>query len=614
MIKHTNKKTSGTVVLALTAAGSVLLPIAASAAEWSFHNDNRLTVGAAMRTESRDPDLIGIGNGGNAFSTNGDDGNLAFDAGDIVSAAAKLTSDLTVTRGDFGVFVRGSYVFNQKLNSFTPFDRNNYYTPTPGLPDPGVGLTPTGRPSEVPISVYDKRTEDVRNYVGNDADLLDAYVYGSVDVGLFDLSFKIGRQVINWGESTFVLHGINSIIELDANQARVPGAELDEIFMPTAMAWFSTYLFDAINVEAFYQLKWDHSEIDAAGTYLSTNDFAGTGGQRANITFGLPPENFPNTTIPRIADRDPGNDGQFGLKVNFFIESLNDMDLSFYAMNYHSRLPVVSGYSKASYAAPSTTGRYFLEYPEDIQLYGTSFNTVVGNWSWQGEYSYKVDQPLQFDDVEVLLAGVGLPSQVTPSPALPFGSALGGKYIRGWQRHDVSQADFSVTRIFGPLRATRWDQLIFVAEAAAVYVHDLPPQSVMRYDGPGTYAPGDADVAALVSASTVPAFGIAVPQQTEGYATAFSWGYKLAARATYNNVFERFRVEPSLRFDHDVAGITPTPITNFVKDRKQVSAHVAVNYLQAWTVKAGYYMYFDAGQQNLWGDRDYADLVFEYNF
>lgn len=574
--------------------------------------DNKLSVGAAWRVESRDLTYVGIGNGGRAFSTNNDDGNLAFDDGDIVSAAAKITSDLTLTRGNFGVFVRGSYVYNHRLDDYDYFNPNNYYTPMPGAPDVGVGLTPTGRPSEVPISVFDERTEAVRDYVGNYFDLLDAYVFGNVDIGDRMLAFRIGRQVLNWGESTFVLHGINSLLTFDQNRQRVPGFEIEELLLPTAMAWVSMSLFSGASVEAFYQLDWDRTEIDAAGTFLSVNDFATIGGQRANLTFGLPPENFPNTTIPRAPNREPSSSGQFGVRLTLLVPQLNDMDLSLYAMNYHSRLPLVSGTSKASFAAPASTGNYFLEYPEDIQLYGISFNTVIGSWSVQGEYSYKVDQPLQVEDVEVLLAGVGLPSQITADPA--FGGALGGKYLRGYRRHDVSQADFGVTYAIGPSVLTGWDQLLFIGEIAGVYVHDLPPQSMLRYEGPGTYTPGDASVAALVSASTLPALGSAVPQETDGWATAISWGYKMVARAQYNNVFGSLRVEPTLRFDHDVRGVTPTPITNFLQDRRQISASIAAFYLQTWSVEAGYTRYFGGGRYNLLNDRDFVTAVIKYAF
>src|SRR3546814_10149958 len=88
----------------------------------------------------------------------------------------------------------------------------------------------------------------------------------------------------------------------------------------------------------------------------------------ADLSFGLAPEGTPNETIPRLPDNKPGKSGQFGGKVSFFIPALNEMDLSFYAMKYNSRLPVISGISKSSYAAPSETGRYFIEYPDDIQI------------------------------------------------------------------------------------------------------------------------------------------------------------------------------------------------------------------------------------------------------
>ncbi|WP_281783131.1 DUF1302 domain-containing protein [Sinimarinibacterium flocculans] len=598
---------------ALVSAGGTASALSTELAGVDVRLDNKLSLGAAWRVESRSDTLVGRGNGGQAFSTNGDDGNLAFDSGDVVAAAAKITSDLTLSKGNFGVFLRGTYLFDQRLNDYDFFNADNYYTPTPGAPDVGVGLTPISRrPSEVPISVFNQRTDASRDYLGNNADLLDAYVFGSLELGSRYMAFKIGRQVLNWGESTFVLHGINSLLTVDQNKQRVPGFEIEELLLPTALAWASISVTSGVSVEAFYQLDWDHTEIDAAGSFWSTNDFAGVGGQRANLTFGLPPENFPNTTIPRAPDREPGNSGQFGGRLSMLLPYFNDIDLSLYAMNYHSRLPLISGTSKASFAAPASTGSYFVEYPEDIQLYGISFNTVVGGWSLQGEYSYKVDQPLQLEDVEVLLAGVGLPSQLTGDP--DFGAALGGQYLRGYRRHDVSQADIGVTYAFGPSEMMGWDQVLFIGEVGGVYVHDLPPKDELRYEGPGTYTPGDAYVAALVSASTLPALGSAVPQQTEGWADAISWGYKMVARAQYNNVLGRFRVEPTLRFDHDVRGVTPTPITNFVEDRRLISASVAGFYLQSWSLEAGYTRYFGAGRFNLLQDRDFMSLVAKYAF
>jgi hypothetical protein len=566
--------------------------------------DNKVSVGAAWRVEDRDPNRVGIGNRaenngqGNAFSTNGDDGNLAFDKGDVVSAAFKLTSDITLSRGNFGAFIRGSYLYNDRLHNYDFFDIGDY----------GVG-------KEAPLSEYYDKTRTVQNYVGNNADLLDAFFFGSFDIADRPVGFKIGRQVINWGESTFVLHGVNSILTFDQNRQRVPGFEIEELLLPTNLAWFSVSPYRNVSVELFYQLHWESTKIDAAGTYWATNDFVGPGGTRANIGFGLPDENSPGSTIPRDPDRKPSNSGQFGGKLAFVIPALNDMDLSFYGMNYHSRLPLISGISKKTFAEPAVAnGRYFIEYPEDIQLYGMSFNSVVGDWSIQGEYSYKVDQPLQLDDVELLLAGVGLPSQLTPAPCPVLGCAIGGNYLQGWRRHNVSQADVGLTRIFGPSKWLGTDQVILLAEAGAVYVHDLPDESVMRYEGPGTYRPGDAFAAAFVSnALGVTGTPLEITAETGRYATDFSWGYKLLARGTYNNVLGVFRVEPMVRFDHDMEGVTPTPITNFIQNRKQLTTSVTAYYLN-WSTEVGYTRYWGGGDSNLLSDRDFVEAVLKFSF
>ena len=148
---------------ALVSAGGTASALSTELAGVDVRLDNKLSLGAAWRVESRSDTLVGRGNGGQAFSTNGDDGNLAFDSGDVVAAAAKITSDLTLSKGNFGVFLRGTYLFDQRLNDYDFFNPDNYYTPTPGAPDVGVGLTPTGRPSEVPISVFNQRTDASRD-------------------------------------------------------------------------------------------------------------------------------------------------------------------------------------------------------------------------------------------------------------------------------------------------------------------------------------------------------------------------------------------------------------------------------------------------------------------
>ena len=60
--------------------------------------------------------------------------------------------------------------------------------------------------------------------------------------------------------------------------------------------------------------------------------------------------------------------------------------------------------------------------------------------------------------------------------------------------------------------------------------------------------------------------------QHDGFPTAFSWGYRIAARADYNNAFgTSFTLSPRVAFNHDVNGTTPGPGGNFVEDRKSLT-------------------------------------------
>jgi len=62
--------------------------------------------------------------------------------------------------------------------------------------------------------------------------LLDAYIYGKLPLP-FDkeLTVKLGRRALNWGDSTLlVLYSINSINPVNANNFFSAGSQLEEVF------------------------------------------------------------------------------------------------------------------------------------------------------------------------------------------------------------------------------------------------------------------------------------------------------------------------------------------------------------------------------------------------
>ena len=98
-------------VLLLGAAAIALSSPAASAKVFDVGEvdgilDVTVAYGLLVRTQSRDQDFIGIGNGGRADSVNGDDGTLNYDTG-LISNELRLSADLTLLWRNFGAFVRG---------------------------------------------------------------------------------------------------------------------------------------------------------------------------------------------------------------------------------------------------------------------------------------------------------------------------------------------------------------------------------------------------------------------------------------------------------------------------------------------------------------------------
>ena len=70
------------------------LAIELNLGEISGFFDTTLTWGSSYRLEGRDPSIIGVNNGGEACSLNGDDGNLNWDPGDFYSNSLKATHEL----------------------------------------------------------------------------------------------------------------------------------------------------------------------------------------------------------------------------------------------------------------------------------------------------------------------------------------------------------------------------------------------------------------------------------------------------------------------------------------------------------------------------------------
>jgi hypothetical protein len=225
------------------------------------------------------------------------------------------------------------------------------------------------------------------------------------------------------------------------------------------------------------------------------------------------------------------------------------------------------------------TATYWAEYPEDIRLYGISFNTgAPGGVALQGEFSYRPNQPLQINGAELVLAVLGLPNVVTGFTQIP-GATPGataaalvpaGTTIQGWRRVKMSQLQTTGTKGWPNLIGA--EQLVVVGEVGFTWLN-LPKDLV--FGGPATNLPATPLGAALASGGSM---------QTEGFATEFSWGYRLAGRLDYANALFGGTLAPRLSWAHDVKGVSPT----FNQGVKAASVGLSWDYQRRWIVDAQY--------------------------
>jgi len=608
------RTTLGTAVaIALVAGSTSVMAFEFKSGEVSGSFDTTVSLGSLWRMEGREKSLISIANGGTSRDPNSDDGNLRYKRGELVSTTLKATHDLELKYRNFGAFVRGSY----------------FYDPT--------------------IRGKDSLTRDARDVLGSDGEILDAYVRGTFSVGDRNLNLRLGKQVVSWGESTFIQNGINILNPINVSRLRAPGSELKEGFIPTMMAYASQELTDNLSVEVAILAEWEKTKIDPAGSFFSTNDFVSEGGNRAFTGFGRRNDLNGATGIiggagnataqlwaPRSKDREASNDGQYGIAFRYFAPALNNTEFGFYHANYHSRTPYISGYrggvTAAETVVPGCTvfnvpagvpggcnvqaGTYFVEYPEDIKLWGLSFNTTgPAGIALQGEYSYRPNQPMQLPSADLLLAAVGLANQLTSTNGAAAAAVPFGTEISGYRRVKMHQVQMTGTKAFGPTLGA--EQLVVVGEVGYTRL-ELP--SNLKFAAPGCHLPQVGSSTATSNGST----------SSGCFATENSWGYRLVGRLDYPNAIGSVTVSPRLAFSHDVDGRSPT----FNEGAKALTLGFGFNYRQNWQADIAYTAFFGgkkvsgvdpaavpAGQvasyashTNPMVDRDFLSISLSYSF
>ncbi|SFQ04905.1 DUF1302 domain-containing protein [Pseudomonas borbori] len=613
--------------------------------------DSSLSVGASWSVRGADKDLIGRNNGGDGLSQTSDDSHLNFKKGETFSKIFKGVHDLELKYGDTGVFVRGKYWYDFELK-----DESRLFK-----------------------DIDDSNRKQAAQASG--AEILDAFVYHNYAIADQPGSVRLGKQVVSWGESTFIQNSINSINPVDAAAFRRPGAEIKEGLIPVNMFYVSQSLTDNLSMEAFYQIEWDQTVVDNCGTFFAQPDVIADGcdqnlavlnpalgalsGFAAAQGFGYQTTSE-GVIVPRGGDRDARDSGQWGTAFRYFAEEL-DTEFGAYFMNYHSRLPVFSatGAPAAAFAAAgaATAGfagaqvaaqcaalggacanpavlagvrdavlanpafqtaarglasatvagnsQYFIEYPEDIQLYGLSFSTTLPTGTaWSGEVSYRPNAPVQLNTTDILFAGL------TPlgNPNISVLQGTPGTDLHGYRRKEITQFQTTFTHFFDQVMGA--SRLTLVGEVGVSHVGGLESTSEARYGrdpvyGPGPLPGGTCEVLNAGTLGSASAENVSKYCENDGFVTSTSWGYRAKAIWDYNSAIAGINLKPSVSWSHDVDGYGPNGVFN--EGNKAIGLALDAEYQNTYTASLAYTDFF-GGKYNTSIDRDFVALSFGMNF
>jgi len=322
---------------------------------WDLRWDNTLRYTAAFRLQHYDEALVA--------DPNADDGDRNFAPG-LISDRLDLLSELDISNGPFGIEASGAFwydtVYHQTNSNDSPATFNPYTVP------------------------HNRFTHATEILDGQDADLLNAFAYGSFNLGDMPVSFRIGRHTLLWGESLFFAN--NGIAAgqapIDAiKAASEPDAEAKELFLPVAQASVTIQPQPDLSFAFYDQFEWRRDRLPGSGSYFSDADFLDAGGERIIVT--------PGQFLYRTPDDTPSASGQFGASMHV---TLDDVDYGFYALQFHAKQPQVFAFYFPG--GGDDVGAYWLKFPSYVQTFGASFSTYAGDSTLAGEISVRHNMPL----------------------------------------------------------------------------------------------------------------------------------------------------------------------------------------------------------------------------
>jgi len=412
-----SRTTEAVGALKLTAIAAAVLALAPAGAAHAFEFDtgnedlavrwdNTFRYNLADRVNSQNQALL--------KSPNNDDGDRNFNKG-IVSNRLDILSEFDVIykkRYGFRVSAAGWYdAAYRSLDNNSVATSNNLVNGQPAL-----GLSDF-------TSRWNK---------GASGEILDAFVFGGIDIGETQLNMKLGQHTTFWGESLFSpIHSLSygqNPLDLRKGIA-IPGTEAKELFVPRNSISASLVATPELSFNAQYFFDWDPIRIPDSGSFLGGYDMLLAGGDSLIVGPGAVPGTFNRLT--QGGPVNPKNTGDWGVNtrwspswldgtLGFYYRNTSDIQPQIHVMPAVATVPA-AGCARAGFRpiGPTTcyinpaaaslgnlqqglVGQYFLVTPSDIDVFGVSLSKNIGGVSVGAEINYRHNMPLASDPVTIL--------------------------------------------------------------------------------------------------------------------------------------------------------------------------------------------------------------------
>lgn len=428
------------VALAILAPQAYAARIETSSDNVSVRWDNTFKYSGAIRVKDRSDALTTA----DPFSVNSDDGNRNFDKGLVSNRLDWLTELDVVVDNRFGFRLSGAAWYDDIYNGANDHDAPDRAN------QPGA---------------HNRFNRETRDLHGRKAELLDAFVFGSFDIGDTRLNLRAGQHSVLWGETLFF--GANGIAGAMApvdviKLASVPGTQFKEAIRPVPQI-SAQWQLGNVSLGAFYQFRWEANRLPAAGSYFSSLDFQPEGGEFMYLGPMV------STKLPNMKAK---NSGQGGVSLRF---TAGETDFGIYAVRFHNKSHQVVNYPGLRFLPDGSlltdpTGapiiapiNFQLAYNEDITTLGVSASRTFGAVQLSAEASVRDNQDLAASGaVDLHLLGAGPVTNNSDTPAYAVGKTAHFNLSTMWS---LPSTPLMPEAMF--MGEIMWNRVLSVDEAAS---------------------------------------------------------------------------------------------------------------------------------------------------